>query len=70
MKTCRLFAIPVAMTFAMAAYAQGGSMGGAMMAQNAGGPVSLTAGIVQQYNSVKGNIEKAADAMPEDGVSI
>jgi hypothetical protein len=65
MKSCRWFAIPVAMAFSMAAYAQGG-----MMAQNAGGAVSLTAGIVQQYNSVKGNLEKAADAMPEDGYSF
>lgn len=69
MKSCRWFAIPVAMAFAMGAYAQGG-MGGGMMAQNAGGAVSLTAGIVQQYNSVKGNLEKAADAMPEDGYSF
>ncbi|MGH9575703.1 MAG: DinB family protein [Candidatus Acidiferrales bacterium] len=66
MKSCRWFAIPIAMTFAMALNAQQGGMAG----QNAGGAVSLTAGIVQQYNSVKGNLEKAADAMPEDGYSF
>lgn len=69
MKNCRWFAVPVGIAFAMAAYAQGG-VGGGMMAQNASGTVSLTAGIVQQYNSVKGNIEKAADAMPDDGYSF
>lgn len=66
MKSGRWFAIPIAMTFAMALNAQQGGMAG----QNAGGAVSLTAGIVQQYNSVKGNLEKAADAMPEDGYSF
>ncbi len=68
MKNWRYFAIPVAMAFGMVAHAQG--MGGMNMGQNSGGPVSLTAGIVQQYDSVKTDLEKAADAMPEDGYSF
>jgi len=67
MKNWRCFAIPVAVAFGMVAYGQG--MGG-NMAQNSGGAVSLTAGIVQQYDSVKTDLEKAADAMPEDGYSF
>lgn len=64
MKSYSWFAIPVAMTFAMSAYAQGGGQG------IAGGTPSLTAGIVQQYNGVKTNLLAAADAMPEDGYAF
>jgi DinB superfamily len=59
------------MTFAMTLNAQQGGMGGMRGAgQKPSGPVSLTAGIVQQYDSVKTDLEKAADAMPEDGYSF
>ncbi|HTZ75649.1 MAG TPA: DinB family protein [Candidatus Aquilonibacter sp.] len=68
MKNWRCFAIPVAMMFGMVAHAQG--MGSMNMGKDSGGSVSLTAGIVQQYDSVKTDLEKAAEAMPEDGYSF
>jgi hypothetical protein len=67
MKRCRWFAIPIAMMFAMTLSAQNG---GAGMGQSASGPASLSAGIVQGYNSVKTNLLAAADAMPEDGYTF
>jgi hypothetical protein len=70
MKSCRWFAIPIAMMFAITLNAQnGGGMGGGM-AQNPSGPASLSAGIVQGYNSVKTNLLAAAEAMPEDGYNF
>jgi hypothetical protein len=41
---------------------QGGMPGGA--------PPTMSGGIKQQYNAVKNNLLKAADAMPEDGYSF
>jgi len=41
-----------------------------LLARGRGGPVTLSADLNRQYNAIKTNLTKAAEAMPEDAYSL